>query len=200
MTHLTSLNLEHTWIDDTNADAFGECTWMEVFRPYALNLRSPSFLANMTQLRSVSLECGSEVDIPLFVSAVSHCTRIDVLRLSHAGLTSAHLCSLLSALPLIWHLTLVSMDSLATLEFASSVAHLARTLESLAIVDCAALPPVELRHLDALVTLQELQLHRCFAEPLEPDVIARMAPTLERGVWPNLEYFEYSPPTASDPD
>lgn len=87
-------------------------------------------------METATLWCEQQVDITLLVAALTHCTRITKLDLGHPDMTDARLSALLASLPRIQHLELSDMHSLVSLDFASTVLHLAATLEHLSLECC----------------------------------------------------------------
>lgn len=148
----------------------------------------------MTRLIGVQLFCTSQVDPTLLISALSHCSRIEAMKLSHSGMTNAHLCTLLPSLTRLKQLTLVEMDFLASLSFASTVPHLSHTLHEFTLLRCWSLPPIELHHLDALTALRRIASLESFVEPLNAYTRERMTPSSEcfdRRSWPHLAEFTF---------
>ena len=99
------------------------------------------------------------------IQGIGQCTQLTSLTIFNSKLTSAHISALLSRMPAVSKLALITMPKLESLQFLSS-ALLQRSLTSLSLTDCAGLPTLELRHVFALQQLTHLWSHNSFAEKL----------------------------------
>lgn len=121
----------------------------------AVNLISLGRLPQLhTCLLRQSRDAKSEL-APLLLF-LAHTPSLAKITLSHPSLADAHLCALLPLLPKLHHLDLLR-SSLGGVGFASSVKHLAHTLQSLNV--SGAMPLRELRHLRALRELRHLTIN-----------------------------------------
>jgi hypothetical protein len=193
---LKRINLKHTFIGDEYSTSLAHLITLTAFEPHYVMLADASFLASFVQLEILRLCCKTIVDAPILLTAVACCSRIHTLWLSHPTINDANLTTLLSMLPHIRHVTLVGMDALTDLTFASAVSHLGVTLESLTIDYCRHISLASLSHLRALHALRRLELDESFDAVPDAHTLAGFTPSdphFQRDKWPHLIHFRFSP-------
>jgi hypothetical protein len=147
-------------------------------------------LPNLTDARlwfSGSTGAESRAESP--VAALHCCTKIEILALSRCReLTAAQLAELLPRLPKLRELRLQCLDieSLAFLAQPPLTSQLSR----LDLSCCTRLPLTELRHVHALLGLEQLTVCQSFAAPL--DSFSRSQLTPPCALLPRLQQFEYT--------
>ena len=103
------------------------------------------------------------------IQGVEQCKQLTHLSVTGDRLTSAHLCALLSLMPVLCQLRLASMPKLESLHFLSASEPLQRSLTSLTLVSCchAQLRAVDVAHIFSLQQLTYLRIENSFAEKLD---------------------------------
>lgn len=155
------------------------------------------FLPQFSNLTDILLNVNDEdtgvwlVSADAFLAAFG-CPSLARLNMS-APLTSKHMASLLSRLPLLQELTLRDMSELESLSFLSECAAAQRILTSFCVSACRhpKLHSKELFHLHSLKALVGLTILQSFVEPL--DEFGRALFTPPTRFFPLLEHFAYQP-------
>ena len=154
-------------------------------------------LPNLTEVQlSFDWPDGAVDHAESLVAALQCCTKIEVLLLGDLhDLTAAQLGDLLPRLPRLRELTLkrLLIDSLSFL----AQPPLTSQLRLLRLRHCTQLPLLELRHVQSLRGLRQLELCASFTAPLDEYSQSLFRPPSL--LLPLLEKFDYVPPVDEEP-